>query len=126
MQKKQTPSYLRTHRLRGKVMQFALGAEDAELRERAASSQTGRAAKTLVKEGPLRFTLVALTKGTALQSHEVAGPVSIQSIRGCLRVTTDAGDVDVPAGSLVALDAGVAHSARALDDCAALVTVAMG
>ena len=51
MQKKQTPSYLRTHRLRGKVMQFALGAEDAELRERAASSQTGRAAKTLAKEG---------------------------------------------------------------------------
>ncbi|MDO8586963.1 MAG: LuxR family transcriptional regulator [Armatimonadota bacterium] len=126
MQTKETPSYLRTHRLRGKVMQFALGAEDSDLRKRAATSKSGRAAKTLVKEGVFRITIVALTKGTALQSHEVAGPVSIQSIRGCLRVTTEAGDVDVPAGSLVALDAGVAHSARALDDCATLVTVAIG
>ncbi|HSP55206.1 MAG TPA: LuxR family transcriptional regulator, partial [Dehalococcoidia bacterium] len=105
---------------------FALGAEAAELRARASVSKSGRAAKTLVKEGPLRITLVALSKGTSLQSHDVAGPLSIQSLRGRLRIMTDTGDVDVPIGSLAVLDAGVVHSAKALDDCAALITVAMG
>jgi len=123
MQKEKQPAYLRTHRLRGKVLEFILRAEDEELRGRAGSSKTGRAAKTLVKEGPLRVTLVALAKGTTLQPHQVAGPVTIQSIRGCLRVTTEAGDLDVPAGNLVALDAGVAHTAMALEDCGALLTV---
>lgn len=107
------------------MLTFLLGGESSELQERAASSNAGRAAKTLVREGPIRITLVALRKGTALQPHQVTGPVSIQSLRGCLRVTAEGGDVDVPPGGLVALDTGVAHAARALDDCTLLITVAM-
>lgn len=125
MQQGKKPAYLRTHRLRGKMLQFALRAEDDELRERAEATKAGRAAKTLVKEGALRVTLAALTKGTALKPHQVAGPGSIQSIRGCLRVGSEAGELDVPAGNVVALDAGVAHTAVALEDCAVLITVAV-
>lgn len=118
-------SVLCTRRLSGKVLSFMLGAEDGTLREFAEESKTGRAGKTLVKEGPLRITLVALKKGTVLPSHQVAGPVSIQTIRGCLRLTTDRGDVDVPAGILIALGPGVAHTAKARDDCSILITFAM-
>ena len=118
-------TYLRTHRLRGKTLSFLLAAEDDELRERAESAKTGRAAKTLVKEGPLRITLVALKQGTTLQSHHVAGPVSLVTIRGLLRVSTAAGDIDIPKDGLIALDAGVGHSVTALDDCAVLITLAM-
>jgi quercetin dioxygenase-like cupin family protein len=80
----------------GEVLSFLLGAEDDTLREFAADSETGRLGKTLVKDGPLRITLVALKKGTVLSSHQVAGPVSIQTLRGCLRLTTDRGDMDLP------------------------------
>jgi quercetin dioxygenase-like cupin family protein len=125
MQKDRKSSVLRTRRLSGKLLTFILGAEDDTLREFAESSDTGRAAKTLVKQGPLRITLVALKKGTALPSHQVAGPISIQTIRGCLRLSTDKGDVDIPAGGLIALGPGVAHTARAHDDCAMLITFAM-
>lgn len=124
MQKKKS-SVLRTRRLSGKVLTFMLGAEDDTLREFAEESKAGRAGKTLVKEGPLRITLVALKKGTALPSHQVAGPVSIQTIRGCLRLSTNRGDVDVPAGTLLALGPGVAHTARAHDDCSMLITFPM-
>jgi hypothetical protein len=65
-----------------------LRAKDDTLREFAEDSKTGRAGKTLVKEGSLQITLVALKKGTVL------GPISIQTIRGCLRLTTDRGDMD--------------------------------
>jgi quercetin dioxygenase-like cupin family protein len=124
MQKKKS-SVLRTRRLSGKVLPFMLSAEDDTLRELAEGSKTGRAGKTLVKQGPLRVTLVALTKGTTLPAHQVSGPISIQSIRGCLRLTTDRGNLDVSAGTLIAIGPGVAHTAKAHDDCAILITFAM-
>ena len=116
---------LRVRRLAGKRLTFMLRAEDDMLREFAEDSKTGRAGKTLVKEGPLRITLVALKKGTVLPPHHVAGPISIQTIRGCLRLTTDRGDMDVPEGYLIALGPGVVHAAKAHDDCAILLTFAM-
>jgi quercetin dioxygenase-like cupin family protein len=122
---KRKSNVLRTRRLSAKVLTFMLGAEDDTLREFADDSTTGRAGKTLVKEGPLRITLVALKRGTALPTHQVAGPVSIQTLRGCLRLTTKSGNVDVPAGTVIALDSGVPHTARAHDDCSILITIAM-
>ena len=124
MQKKKS-SVLRTRRLSGKVLTFMLSAEDDTLREFAEGSTTGRAGKTLVKQGPLRVTLVALKKGTSLPSHQVSGPISIQAIRGCLRLTTDRGDLDVSAGTLIALGPGLVHTAKAHEDCAILITFAM-
>ena len=124
MQKKKS-SVLRTRRLSGKLLTFMLGAEDDTLREFAEDSKTGRAGKTLVKEGSLRITLVALKKGTALPSHQVAGPVSIHTLRGFLRLTTDKGDLDVTAGTLLVLGPGVVHAAKAHDDCSILITFAM-
>ena len=125
MQKVKKSSVLRTRRLAAEVLTFMLGSEDDTLREFAESSKTGRAGKTLVKQGSLRITLVALKNGTALPSHQVAGPVSIQTLRGCLRLTTHKGDVDIPAGGLITLGPGVTHTARAHDDCAILITVTM-
>jgi quercetin dioxygenase-like cupin family protein len=115
----------RTRRLAAKTLTFLIRAEDNTLREFAEDSKTGRAGKTLVKEGALRITLVALKKGTVLPSHQVAGPVSIQSIRGCLKLTTENGDMDLTAGSLIALGPGVAHTAKAHTDCGILITFAM-
>ena len=119
------PAVLRTRRLAGRTLTFLLGAEDETLREFADAAKSGRAGKTLVKQGPLRVTLVALKSGAALPAHHVASPVSIQTIRGCLRLTTESGDIDVPAGALITLAPGVRHTAKAHDDCAILITVAM-
>ena len=116
---------LRVRRLAGKRLTFILPAEDETLREFAQDSKTGRAAKTLVKDGPLRITLVALRKGTALPSHHVEGPISIQTIRGCLTLMTDRGEINVPEGNLIALGRGVVHAAKAQEDCAILLTFAI-
>ena len=116
---------LRVRRLAGRRLTFLLGAEDDTLREFAEASKTGRAGKTLVKEGPLRITLVALKKGATLPSHHVKGPISIHTLRGCLTLTTERGDVDVPAGTLIALGPGIIHTAKAHDNCAILLTFAM-
>ena len=119
------PMVERTRRLSGRMLAFLLGAEDDTLREFAKASKSGRAAKTLIKQGPLRITLIALTRGTVLPSHQVAGPVSIQTVRGSLEVAAGKRKVEVPEGSLLALAPSVAHTAKALRDCTMLITVVM-
>lgn len=119
-------SVRRTQRLSGNVLTFLLAAEDETLRELAEFSKSGRAAKTLVKQGTMRVTLVALRKGTILESHDVKGPVSIQTIRGCLRLGTDRGNIDIPPMGLISLSPGVVHTAEAIDDCSILITFAIG
>jgi quercetin dioxygenase-like cupin family protein len=116
-------TYLRTYEISGQVLRFRLAAEDARLRAQAAASKAGRAGKTLVKEGPLRITQVALQEGTPLQAHAPGGGCR-QSVRAArrLRLTTAGGALDLGAGELIVLDAGVAHAAMALSDCAILIT----
>jgi hypothetical protein len=75
-------TYLRTHAISGKVLTFDLKAEQDDLLHRARTGRAGRAAKTLVKEGPLRIALVALRKGVSLKEHEVAGARAFRSCVG--------------------------------------------
>jgi quercetin dioxygenase-like cupin family protein len=117
-------TYLKTHTLTGAVLSFSLAAEDTALRERASKARSGRAAKTLVKDGPLRVTLMVLRKGAALSPHQVDGIVSLHVLRGRLRVSAE-GVMDLASGGLVVLDKEVAHTAEALSDSSLLVTVAM-
>lgn len=119
------PAYLRTHRLRGEVLRFTVGTEERALQAMAASAASGRAAKTLVKDGPLRITLAVLRRDAALEEHQIEGPVSIHTLRGRVRVVTPEGKIELGPGEIAALDAGVAHSAQALEDCTLLITVAM-
>jgi quercetin dioxygenase-like cupin family protein len=55
----------------------------------------------------------------------VAGPLSIQVLRGTLRLTTDEGDTDLAADSLASLAAGVVHAARGLSNCSLLLRISL-
>lgn len=125
MTRPRKPMVERTRRLSGRMLAFLLGAEGDTLRAFAAASKSGHAAKTLIKQGPLRITLVALTRETILPSHQVAGPVSIQTLRGSLEVAAGKKKVEVPEGGLLTLAPSVAHTAKALRDCTMLITVVM-
>jgi quercetin dioxygenase-like cupin family protein len=118
-------TYLRTHAISGRVLTVDLKANEASLMERARESRAGRAAKTLVKDGPLRVALVAITKGTSLQEHAVAGGVSIQVLRGRLRLRAENEELELRAGEMVAIGDDVQHDATALADAAILITMSM-
>ncbi len=118
-------TYLKTHTISSAVLAFGLAEQDAELKARAEQSTSGRAAKTLVKDGPLRVTLIAMRKGNALRAHQVEGVVSVQVLRGRARVSAEGEGIELATNGLVVLQEEVAHTAEALSDCALLVTVAM-
>lgn len=118
-------TYLKTHKISGAVLTPDLPVEAERLRDKAAEASNGRAAKTLVKEGQLRVTLVALKRGAALDTHSVEGTVSVHVVRG--RCGLDAGgrEAALSSGELIVIGQGVEHSLRARVDCVLLITVAM-
>ena len=118
-----TRSGLHGRQLQGHMLTFALDSETDALQATARSASDGLASKTLVRQGPLRITLLTLRQGAALRPHHVDGPSSIHVLRGKLRIATDHGDVFVAAEGLATLAAGVIHEATALSDCALLLTI---
>jgi quercetin dioxygenase-like cupin family protein len=86
--------------------------------------QHGRTARTLVKEGALRLTLMGLSSGGVLPEHSAGGPISIHMLGGDVVFT--ALDVEHPlnAGDVLVFAAGVRHSARSQSGCVFLLTVA--
>ncbi|MEX2598190.1 MAG: cupin domain-containing protein [Dehalococcoidia bacterium] len=118
-------SYTQTHQVSGDVLQFTLSEDDESLRQQAAASGAGRAAKTLVKEGPIRLTLIALRQGSVLDQHVAPGPCTIQAVRGDLRIQVGGETVDLQPGRLVALNQREPHSVEAIGDGSLLLTVAM-
>jgi quercetin dioxygenase-like cupin family protein len=124
--KKSTPkksTYSRSNRLSGKKLEFLLKAEEDALRERAASSSSGRAAKTLAKEGRLRVMIIALNRATVLKQHHTDGPVSIQCLRGNVAITIDDASTELTSGGLLILDAKVQHQVKAIRDSSLLITM---
>lgn len=116
--------YLKTHQLSGTGVVADVLDEAADLLLKAQSAASGRAAKTLVKNGPLRLTVIAMKKGAAAKRHHVDGPATIQVLRGKMRITTARGPEDLASGDVYALGAGVEHSHTALTDFVALLTIA--
>jgi quercetin dioxygenase-like cupin family protein len=118
-------TYLQTHKLRGRVLSLNLASEEATLITRARAAKAGRAAKTLVKQRGMRVVLTALTRGTSLAPHAVAGPIAVQILNGSVMFETPAGGLELGKGAFVALDRNVEHTALALKDSSMLITMAM-
>jgi quercetin dioxygenase-like cupin family protein len=116
------PAHPELH-LAAPTLKFALAAELAQMRATGAWQQSGRHARTLVKEGALRIVLIALRSGANLEEHQAHGPVSLHVIEGRLRVQTPAQTLELGAGELLALAADLRHDVTALAESALLLTI---
>ena len=83
----------------------------------------GRTARTLVKEGPLRLTLMALAKEGVLPEHRADGPVSIHVVEGDVVFTALSVEYPLRAGEVLVIASGVPHEARSASGCVFLLTV---
>jgi quercetin dioxygenase-like cupin family protein len=116
-------TYLKTHKISGKQILFRLREEMGAQLDRAREAPSGRTSKTLVKEGPLRITLVALRKGAHMTKHHVDGQMSIHVLRGRLTVWTEPGTTELSGSDVLVLGDRVAHAVTARSDCAFLITM---
>ncbi|MER0244833.1 cupin [Streptomyces sp. HSW2009] len=89
----------------------------------AARTEThGRSAHLVLKDGPLRQSLIALVTGVELDEHNAPPAASLQVLHGHVRLTgRESGDQDLIAGQLQAIP-HERHSLRAVEDSVVLLT----
>jgi len=116
--------YLESHQLRGSALALDIERESKEILEAASAAGVKHAAKTLVKDGPLRLIVLGFRSGSSLREHRAGGPVSIQVLSGTAEITTDEGAHTLSPGSALVLASDVAHSVTAKADAVLLLTIA--
>ena len=90
------------------VLTFDL-ADEMRIVQAELNAGHSRIARTLVKEGSLRLTLIGLRAGGAMHEHVAEGPITIHALEGTMVVRTEREVTPLPAGGLMALDGGVRH-----------------
>ena len=112
--------------LSGDAMLFRLAqAGRAELIDEELLADRKRTARTLVKEGPLRVTLVGLAAEGTMAEHRAEGPITVYVLAGRIRFRTEADEWILVEGDLLSLPAGVAHSVDSDQGGEFLLTVAL-
>jgi quercetin dioxygenase-like cupin family protein len=109
--------------LTGPNLTFDLGAEIEQLRQDPGYARSGRAGRTLVKEGALRLTLVVLADGVEVGTHQADSPMTLQPIEGRLRYRIDDDRFEIGRGQLLYFGPGHAQDIRALEDTALLLAI---
>ncbi len=110
------------HQVSGTVLSFSLRDEISRVRGELGPAES-RVGRTLVKDGPLRVTLVTLDAGGALHEHLADGPITIHVLEGAIEVEAAGTTWPGPSGTLLAIDAGVPHAVRSRDGGLFLLTV---
>jgi quercetin dioxygenase-like cupin family protein len=96
---------------------------DEQMIEPSLLAKHGRTARTLVKAGSFRLTLMALGPRGDLPMHSTDGPVSIQVLAGDVEFTVLGQPYQLAIGELIVLAPGVEHAARSIGGCTLLLTV---
>lgn len=96
--------------LSGATLRFALAEERARVNDPELLQRNGRNARTLVKAGPLRVTLVMVGAGGRIAPHLTDGPITVHVLDGEIRFRVAGKEHALSAGDLLVVDAGVEHS----------------
>lgn len=110
--------------LAGDVLVFDLEEEEAEADMPELLERSGRNARTLLKSGPLRVTLVVLGPGGEIPEHSAPGPITVQPVRGRIRFVAAGETYDLGPGELLSAGPGVDHSVSSEQGASFLLTVA--
>lgn len=109
--------------LAAEALSFDLGTEMQTVAAELASGHA-RIARTLVKEGALRLTLIGLAADGAMHTHRAPAPITIHVLQGAIVLDVNGSERSMKAGELAAVDADVPHALRAPQGAMVLLTVA--
>lgn len=105
------------------ISQFNISDEIGQA-ERTKPWPSGIHARTLLKKSDLRVVLIAMEKGAKMNEHHADGTISLQPVKGQIRVRTMGEAHELQVGQLFTLDASIKHDVESLDDSAFLLTIA--
>ena len=108
---------------RGFCEQFDLDSEISTL-ESHKPWPHGLTSKMLLKTDDLRIVLIVMQAGAKMDEHHSDGRISIQVLRGRIRIRVQEQVVDLAPRRLIALDRSIKHAVEALEDSAFVLTIA--
>lgn len=83
----------------------------------------GRTARTIVKEGPLRLTVMGLAPGGVLPAHSTDAQVTIHLLEGEVAFIAQGREYPLTTGDVLVLAPGVEHEAKSAKGGVFLLTV---
>lgn len=95
--------------LSGDVLRFHLGEERERANDPALLELHGRNARTLLKAGPLRVTLVMVQAGRHIAAHRSDGPIALHVLDGDIRFRGAGQEHRLVTGDLLVASAGLEH-----------------
>jgi len=105
-----------------RMAQFDLLKEIADS-EKKKPWQSGHNAKTLFKKHDFRIVLITMDAAAHMKEHHADGTISIQVLKGHIRVTVQGKPHDLHAGNLFTLAASIRHQVEAVKESAFLLTI---
>lgn len=109
--------------LEGDVLLHDLQEEFDTTADVAILERSGRNARTLIKSGPLRVTLVVLARGGEIPEHSAEGPITVQPVEGSILFTAQGKSYAIEPGQLLSAGPGVPHAVSSEGGGAFLLTL---
>ncbi|HEX5245442.1 MAG TPA: AraC family ligand binding domain-containing protein, partial [Tepidisphaeraceae bacterium] len=105
-------------------LQFDLNEVAAKLQAEPLGNRPHRQ-ETIYHHGPLTVALFLFEVGSSMAEHEAKGTVTVQVLKGRLKMSADGQAHELPAGSLLVLAPGVRHDVQAVEASQMLLTVCL-
>ncbi|MGH7655902.1 MAG: cupin domain-containing protein [Gemmatimonadaceae bacterium] len=97
--------------------------EDERMLDPDLLARHGRTARTLVKEGPLRLTIMGIAAGGVLPAHSTDAHVTIHLLEGEVMFSARGREYALSIGDVLVFAPGVEHEARSAKGGVFLLTV---
>jgi quercetin dioxygenase-like cupin family protein len=103
--------------------QFDIQREIADA-ERKKPWRSGIHSKMLFKNSDFRAVLIAMEAGATMDEHHADGTISVQPVKGHIRIHAQGQSHELGVGQLFTLGASIKHNVESLEDSAFLLTIA--
>lgn len=110
--------------LSGDVLLYDLDEEQEIISDPAIIERSGRNARTLIKSGPIRVTMIVVGAGGKVPEHAAEGPITVQPVEGRIRLMAQGRSYALGPGELLSLGPGIPHSIGSEEGAAFLLTIA--
>jgi quercetin dioxygenase-like cupin family protein len=84
----------------------------------------GHYARTLYKRSDFRMVLISMEKGSIMKEHHADGTISVQVLKGSIRLTVDGEAHTIEGNGVLTLGASIKHEVEAMEESAFLLTIA--
>jgi quercetin dioxygenase-like cupin family protein len=109
--------------LTGDALVFDLAEEAARIKESGLVERNGRNARTLLKSGPLRVTMIVLGQGGGIPEHHAEGPITVHVLEGAMEFSTGGRVHALQPGQMITVGPGVHHAVHSDEGATFLLTV---